>query len=85
MPECTHSEIVKTSEHDFLTTIQTFKFPMVSERLVINTEYPIIDFKHNCHVFISSGLGNETLYNAEVVGENRYRNSVDTVNDLSFY
>jgi hypothetical protein len=85
MPQCTFSEVVDRDADDFHTTITTFKFPMISERLVINTDYPLLHHTPDSHLFLGSGLGSQHLYTADIVGETRYRSCVNTVNDLSFY
>jgi hypothetical protein len=44
MPGCTFNKVLPKSTHDFATSISLFKFPIISERLVINTEYPMVDY-----------------------------------------
>ncbi len=63
------------------------KFPYLSGRLIIQTEYVLLNFQGSTkqHLMVSSGRGNEHLYNADICGADAIRDCVKLVNDLTYW
>jgi hypothetical protein len=59
-PECTSIREICIEENRFSTTVETFKFPFVSERYSVLTGYFVDDYKNipGSHIYFASGRGN---------------------------
>ena len=59
--ECSVSEFINMEEGQFETLVQIFKFPLVAERIVVNTQYLSTEYegKPNYHLCIFSSQLNE--------------------------
>ena len=60
-PECTSVRLLCTEEGKYNTTVETFKFPFVSERYCVLTVYRIPNYrgKQGEHIYIASSKGNK--------------------------
>jgi hypothetical protein len=85
--ECIFTKHFIIPEHCYSNFINVMKFPFVSPRLIIQTEYNFLNFRGNPkeHLTLSSGRGNNHLYTAEICGADRIRDCVKLVNDLTYW
>ena len=76
-PECTSIREISIEEGKFSTTVETFKFPFVSERYSVLTGYSIDDYKNvpGSHMYFASGRGNQDKNCDEILGKDftKYR------------
>ena len=85
--ECIFTKHFKIPDHSYPNFINIMKFPYLSPRLIIQTEYDMLNFRGNPkeHLSLSSGRGNDHLYTVEICGADTIRDSVKLVNDLTYW
>lgn len=72
--ECTSAEVYCTengTRGKYETVVSTFKFPLLYERLIVNTRYNFFNYmgQEGAHISLSSSRGNEKFMNKESLGE----------------
>ena len=72
--ECTSSELFCTEDgltDCYRTMVQTHKFPLLYERIVVLTIYNLFNFgaKEGTHICMQSSSGNEKFMNKQSLGE----------------
>jgi len=84
--ECVWTKHFKVPDHSYPNFVNILKFPFISPRVLVQTEYNLLNFKGNPkeHLFLQSGRGNDHLYTAEVCSD-RFNNCVKVVNDLTYW
>lgn len=87
LPECIFAKGFMNPEHSYPNFINMVKFPYITARLVVFTEYTLLNFQGNPkqHLMISSGRGNEHLYNEEICGAENLKKSIQVVTDLTYF
>lgn len=77
-PECTLIKDLLVEDGKYTTTVETFAFPIVSERYCVLTEYNIFDHDGipGNHLHIVSCYGNEDKTNDEYLGKGFTRSRV---------
>lgn len=84
--ETTSSTPVAVEDGKYNTLAQTFKFPMLSERIVVNTMYAQYNYKDQkgTHLIIFSSKGNDKFWNEQSLSKELVK-KVRVINTISAY
>lgn len=85
--ECVVSEFINMEEGRFETLVQIFRFPLITERIIVNTQYLSTEYegKKDYHLCIFSSQENEKYMTKEKLGDLVDGNRVFLDNILSGY
>ena len=86
-PECTSIRELCVEEGKYSTTVETFAFPLLSERYAVVTQYRSLDYQGTPgnHLLLASSRGNEDKYNDDYLGKGFTKSRVLQETFLSVY
>ena len=85
-PECTGVRELCVEEGKYKTSVETFKFPLVSERYAVLTAYHIPNYGgEGMHMYVASDRGNEDRNTEEFLGKGYVGSRVYVHTEIAVY